>query len=87
MQITKINIDKYTKEDILENRLGRNILANVSIIIDHDMMINNIKLMNGDKGRYLKFPIDNVGRNIAFPIKDDIRQLILESVIKEYDKD
>lgn len=87
MQITKINIDKYTKEDILENRLGRNILANVSIIIDHDMMINNIKLMNGDKGRYLKFPIDNVGRNIAFPIKDDIRQLILDSVIKEYDKD
>ena len=87
MQITKINIDKYTKEDILENRLGRNILANVSIIIDHDMMINNIKLMNGDKGRYLKFPIDNVGRNIAFPIKDNIRQLILDSVIKEYDKD
>ena len=87
MQITKININKYTKKDILENRLGRNVLAEVSIIIDHDMMINNIKLMDGNKGRYLKFPIDNVGRNIAFPIKDDIRQLILDLILKEYDKD
>lgn len=87
MLISKIYMNKYTEEYKNENNINKNTLANVDIIIDRNIKINGIKLMDGHKGKYLNFPIDSLGKNIAFPIKDDVRQLILESVIEEYNKD
>ena len=87
MILSKIEIHKYDENYIKENYLGKNFLANINIIIDHDMVINNIKLMNGLKGKYLKFPEDDKGRNIAYPIKEETRQFILNELLNKYEEE
>lgn len=83
MTITKIYIHKPTKD----NYFNKNLLADVDIVIDYDIVINGIKLMKGNKGKYLKFPYDYKGRNIAFPINNEIRQYILEKILQAYSEE
>ena len=87
MTITKIYIHTYTDTYKVENHLSKNLLATVDVVIDYDIAVNDIKLMTGTKGEYLKFPNDDKGRNIAFPIKDDVRQQMLNTILDEYRKE
>lgn len=87
MILSKIDIYKYKEDEIEKQHLGKNLLADINIIIDHDMVINNIKLMDGLKGKYLKFPIDDKGRNIAYPIKEEARQFILNEILNKYEEE
>ncbi len=84
MILSKIQIHKYDDNYKEENHIGKNTLASIDIIIDCNVIINDIKLMNGIKGEYLVFPSDDKGRNIAYPIKDSTRQNILNEVLKKY---
>ncbi len=84
MILSKIKMNKYNNDYIEKNHLGKNFLADIDIIIDYDIIINDIKLMDGIKGKYLKFPVDDKGRSVAYPIKEEARQFILDEVLKKY---
>ena len=78
MKITDIRVRKIAKEGKLK--------AVVSITIDDEFVIHDIKVIDGDKGLFIAMPSKKTGdgdyRDIAHPInsttRDNIQRLILE---------
>ena len=83
MNITKIYFNDLNDEDLL---LHKNILADVNIDINYDFRIHNIKLVDGKKGPYLIFPQNRMHKFIVYPIKDEVRQEILDKILEEFSK-
>ena len=82
INVTKVIIKKVEDEE----KVSRNQLALATITIDYDLIIHNIRVMTGAKGIYLKFPMNDKGNPVAYPIVEEARQLILDKVIEEMEK-
>lgn len=67
---------------------GSKILAYATVTINDCIVISNIRLYEGSKGKFIVFPSrrSKKGKNfdIAFPCKDDIRELILRKIEIQY---
>lgn len=82
MQITDVRVRKVTKEGKMK--------AIVSITIDDEFVVHDIKVIEGEKGLFIAMPSRKAGdgeyRDIAHPInsatRDNIQTLILESYEK-----
>ena len=82
MQITDVRVRKVTKEGKMK--------AVVSITIDDEFVVHDIKVIEGEKGLFIAMPSRKAGdgeyRDIAHPInsttRDNIQKLILESYEK-----
>ena len=78
MQITDVRVRKITKEGKLK--------AVVSITLDDEFVVHDIKVIEGEKGLFIAMPskkaADGEYRDIAHPInsatRDSIQQIILE---------
>ena len=78
MQITDVRIRKVDKEGKMK--------AVVSITIDNEFAVHDIKIIEGEKGLFIAMPsrrnADGEYRDIAHPInsttRDNIQRLILE---------
>ena len=76
MQITDVRIRKVAKEGKMK--------AVVSITIDNEFVVHDIKVIEGEKGLFIAMPsrkaADGEYRDIAHPINSDtrIQTLILE---------
>lgn len=78
MQITDVRVRKMTKEGKMK--------AIVSITIDNEFVVHDIKVIEGEKGLFIAMPsrkaADGEYRDIAHPInsvtRDRIQTLILE---------
>lgn len=81
MKITNIIVKKNKGDH------DKNYLATVSIVLDYDLVVHNIKLMNGEKGEYLQFPVDNKGRFVGNPINEEYRQYLLKEILYAYNSD
>lgn len=83
MTITDVRIRKITKEG--------NMKAIASITFDHEFVIHDIKIIEGEKGLFIAMPSkkasDGEYRDIAHPInsttRDNIQNLILERYQQE----
>lgn len=83
MQITDVRIRKVDKEGKMK--------AVVSITIDDEFVVHDIKVIEGEKGLFIAMPSrkasDGEYRDIAHPInsktRDDIQNLILEKYKEE----
>ena len=79
MQITDVRVKKVTKEGKMR--------AVVSITIDNEFVVHDIKVIEGEKGLFIAMPsrkaADGEYRDIAHPInsstRDKIQTLILEA--------
>lgn len=79
MQITDVRVRKITKEGKMK--------AIVSITLDDEFVVHDIKVIEGDKGLFIAMPSkkasDGEYRDIAHPInsstRDDIQRTILDS--------
>ena len=82
MQITDIRIRKVDKEGKMK--------AVVSITIDDEFVVHNIKVIEGDKGLFIAMPSrkasDGEYRDIAHPINSGTRERIQELILKKYDE-
>ena len=82
MQITDIRIRKVNKEGKMK--------AVVSITIDDEFVVHNIKVIEGDKGLFIAMPSrkasDGEYRDIAHPINSGTRERIQELILKKYDE-
>ena len=80
MQITDVRVRKVAKEGKLK--------AVVSITIDDEFVVHDIKVIEGEKGLFIAMPskkaMDGEYRDIAHPInsstRDCIQSLILEKI-------
>ncbi len=82
MQITDVRVRKITKEGKMR--------AIVSITIDEEFVIHDIKVIEGDKGLFIAMPskkaTDGEYRDIAHPINSATRERIQKIILENYEK-
>ena len=82
MNITDVRVRKVEKEGKMK--------AVVSITIDHEFVIHDIKVIEGDKGLFMAMPskkaTDGEYRDIAHPISQEMRETMQGIVLEAYEK-
>lgn len=82
MQITDVRVRKITKEGKMR--------AIVSITIDDEFVIHDIKVIEGEKGLFIAMPskkaADGEYRDIAHPINSGTRESIQRIILDNYEK-
>lgn len=80
MQITDVRVRKMAKEGKMR--------AIVSITIDDEFVIHDIKVIEGDKGLFIAMPskkaTDGEYRDIAHPINSSTRERIQSMILTRY---
>ena len=80
MQITDVRIRKVAKEGKMK--------AVVSITIDNEFVVHDIKVIEGEKGLFIAMPsrkaADGEYRDIAHPINSSTREKIQELILEKY---
>lgn len=81
MQITDVRIRKVAKEGKMK--------AVVSITIDNEFVVHDIKVIEGEKGLFIAMPsrkaTDGEYRDIAHPINSDTRNMIQTLILEQYE--
>lgn len=82
MQITDVRIRKVEKEGKMK--------AVVSITIDEEFVVHDIKVIEGEKGLFIAMPsrkaADGEYRDIAHPINSDTRDRIQRLILEKYEE-
>ena len=82
MQITDVRVRKVTKEGKMK--------AVVSITIDNEFVVHDIKVIEGEKGLFIAMPskkaTDGEYRDIAHPINSETRDKIQSMISDSYQK-
>ena len=82
MQITDIRIRKVEKEGKMK--------AVVSITIDNEFVVHDIKVIEGEKGLFIAMPSRRAGdgeyRDIAHPINSDMRDRLQSEILAKYEE-
>lgn len=82
MQITDVRVRKITKEGKMR--------AIVSITIDDEFVIHDIKVIEGEKGLFIAMPskkaTDGEYRDIAHPINSSTRESIQNIILEKYEQ-
>ena len=82
MKITDVRVRKITKEGKMK--------AIVSITIDDEFVVHDIKVIEGEKGLFIAMPskkaTDGEYRDIAHPINSSTRETIQNIILESYEK-
>ena len=82
MHITDVRVRKIAKEGKMK--------AIVSITIDDEFVVHDIKVIEGEKGLFIAMPskkaTDGEYRDIAHPINSSTRENIQNIILKSYEK-
>ncbi len=80
MEITDVRVRRVAKEGKMK--------AVVSITIDNEFVIHDIKVIEGEKGLFIAMPSrkssDGEYRDIAHPINSDTRKRIQDLILDKY---
>lgn len=83
MQITDVRIRKIEKEGKMK--------AVVSITIDEEFVIHDIKIIEGEKGMFIAMPSRKTAegeyKDIAHPIRSSTRELIQNLILQKYNEE
>lgn len=83
MQITDVRIRKIEKEGKMKDV--------VSITIDEEFVIHDIKIIEGEKGMFIAMPSRKTAegeyKDIAHPIKSSTRELIQNLILQKYNEE
>lgn len=82
MQITDVRVRKVTKEGKMK--------AVVSITLDNEFVVHDIKVIEGQKGLFIAMPSrrssDGEYRDIVHPINSETRERIQEIILETYEQ-
>ena len=82
MQITDVRVPKAVQEGQLK--------AVVSITIDDEFVVHDIKVIEGEKGMFIAMPskkaMDGEYRDIAHPINSNTRERIQSMILEKYEQ-
>ena len=80
MQITDVRVRKIEKEGKMK--------AIVSITIDNEFVVHDIKVIEGEKGLFIAMPsrkaADGEYRDIAHPINSGTRDMLQSVILENY---
>lgn len=81
MKITDVRVRKVAKEGKMK--------AVVSITLDDEFVVHDIKVIEGEKGLFIAMPSrkasDGEYRDIAHPINSDTREKIQKIILRQYE--
>jgi stage V sporulation protein G len=81
MQITDVRVRKVNKEGKMK--------AVVSITMDNEFVVHDIKVIEGEKGLFIAMPSRKAGdgeyRDIAHPINSETRDKIQKIILESYE--
>lgn len=81
MQITDVRVRKVSKEGKMK--------AVVSITLDNEFVVHDIKVIEGEKGLFIAMPSRKAGdgeyRDIAHPINSETRDKIQGIILEKYE--
>ncbi|MGN0249866.1 MAG: septation regulator SpoVG [Lachnospiraceae bacterium] len=82
MNITDVRVRKVAKEGKMK--------AVVSITIDEEFVVHDIKVIEGEKGLFIAMPsrkaTDGEYRDIAHPINSNTRERIQQLILEKYEE-
>lgn len=82
MNITDVRVRKVAKEGKMK--------AVVSITIDEEFVVHDIKVIEGEKGLFIAMPsrkaTDGEYRDIAHPINSNTRERIQKLILEKYEE-
>jgi stage V sporulation protein G len=82
MNITDVRVRKVTKEGKMK--------AVVSVTLDDEFVVHDIKVIEGDKGLFIAMPsrksAEGEYKDIAHPINSATRDRLQTTIIEEYEK-
>ena len=82
MNITDVRVRRVTKEGKMK--------AVVSITIDEEFVVHDIKVIEGEKGLFIAMPsrkaTDGEYRDIAHPINSTTRERIQRIILEKYEE-
>ncbi|MBD5492336.1 MAG: septation regulator SpoVG [Lachnospiraceae bacterium] len=82
MRITDVRVRKMTQDSKMK--------AIVSITIDDEFVVHDIKVIEGEKGLFIAMPSkkasDGEYRDIAHPINSETRERIQSIILESYEK-
>lgn len=82
MQITDVRVRRMAKEGKLK--------AVVSITIDEEFVVHDIKVIEGEKGLFIAMPskkaLDGEYRDIAHPVNSGTRDRIQRIILEKYEE-
>lgn len=82
MNITAVRVRKVTKDGKMK--------AVVSITLDDEFVVHDIKVIEGEKGLFIAMPSrkasDGEYRDIAHPINSDTRNMIQQIILQKYEE-
>ena len=82
MRITDVRVRKMTQDSKMK--------AIVSITIDDEFVVHDIKVIEGDKGLFIAMPskkaTDGEYRDIAHPINSSTRERIQSIILERYNQ-
>lgn len=82
MQVTDIRVRRIVKEGKMK--------AIVSITLDDEFVVHDIKVIEGDKGLFIAMPSkrasDGEYKDIAHPINSATRDAIQRQILESYEK-
>ena len=82
MNITDVRVRNVTKEGKMK--------AVVSITIDEEFVVHDIKVIEGEKGLFIAMPsrkaTDGEYRDIAHPINSNTREHIQKLILEKYEE-
>ena len=82
MQVTDVRVRK------VESATGKKLKAIVSITLDDEFVVHDIKVIEGDKGLFIAMPskkaLDGEYRDIAHPINSGTRERIQSTILARY---
>lgn len=81
MEVTDVRVRKVSKEGKMK--------AVVSITLDNEFVVHDIKVIEGDKGLFIAMPsrktADGEFRDIAHPINSETREKVQAVILKKYE--
>ena len=82
MQVTDVRVRKIAKEGRMK--------AVVSITLDEEFVVHDIKVIEGDKGLFIAMPskrtADGEYKDLAHPINSSARDVIQKVILESYEK-
>ena len=82
MKITNVRVRKITKEGKMK--------AVVSVTLDDEFVVQDIKVIEGDKGLFIAMPskkaTDGEYRDIAHPINSSTREIWQREILAAYEE-
>lgn len=82
MQVTDVRVRKIARDGKMK--------AIVSITLDDEFVVHDIKIIEGDKGLFIAMPSkkasDGEYRDIAHPINSSTREAIQKIILESYEK-